>query len=68
MTALTYDAAAFIGATVPRTTAVADRSRAAAVARMKARKTTCTPERLVSFQNSSKPEVSGNLRKRYIFF
>ncbi len=41
-----------------------DREMSAAIARLKARPTTCSPDKIALFVDSTLPEVSGSLKKK----
>lgn len=68
MTAAIHIGSQYMDVSVPTGVSSFDRKKAEAMARLKARKTTFTAEKIEMFNDQSTPEVSGELRKRFVFF
>ena len=68
MTAATYIDSRFASTDMPAKVTSFDRQKSEVMARLQARKTTFTAENIEMFNDNSTPEVSGDLRKRFVFF
>lgn len=68
MTVATHMGSQFVSVSVPAEVSSFDQKKAEARARLKSRQTTFTPENIEMFRAEPAPEVSGELRKRFVFF